>query len=244
MRWTLAIGVLFLLAASNAASATQTQTITPRIDIEDLKKLQQSVDGGHQPWRLDPVMTACSEIAYAEDVRTCWLESRIETLSDTTAIVGFAATRNHYVVYLQRLVRSDGIWTATSIATTPTDEDSGWLHYEPQVVTVRGRLMEITTHGPPNYGENPENDSIEYPVILVLTRPIRVQGDAGSELNTETLTNITQVQLVIPGNVAVDFPPHYEGEVEATGTLFHSHTGHHHTQVLMNVEMLAPATSR
>lgn len=132
-------------------------------------------------------------------------------------------------------------FNAACAVTSRSGEDSGWLHYEPEVVTLRGRLIETMEYGPPNYGENPESDSIEHPIILVLPRPVRVQGDPASELNTETVTGITRIQLVLPGNVGVDFPPHYEGEVEVTGTLFGSHTGHHHTKVLMSVEKLAPA---
>src|ERR1043166_6801310 len=169
MRWTLTIAILVFLAVFNTVHATQTQIVTPRIDIEDLQKLQESVDEGHQPWRLDPVMVACSEIAFPEATRTCWRESRVESPSSTEAVVTFSAESGHYVIYLQSLVRPDGIWTATRIETTPVypiDEESVWLHYEPEVVTLHGRVTETTEYGPPNYGENPETDSIEHPIIL------------------------------------------------------------------------------
>ena len=133
---------------------------------------------------------------------------------------------------------------AACVATSHSDKHSVWLHYEPEVVTLRGRLTETTEYGPPNYGENPETDSIEHPIILVLPRPVRVQGDPSSDLNTETVSGITRIQLVMPGNVGVDFPPNYEGEVEVTGTLFGSHTAHHHTKVLMTVETLAPVNAQ
>jgi hypothetical protein len=244
MRWKLVIAILLFLAASNAAHATQTKIVRPRIDIEDLKKLQQSVDEGHQPWRLDAVAVACSELAFPESAETCYRDSRVESPSETEAIVTFPAASNYYVVYLQRLVRPDGIWTATRIETTakwPSAEDNDWLHYEPEVVTLRGRLTTIMKYGPPNYGENPESDSVEYPIILMLPRPVRVQGDRGSELNSETFTNITQVQLVIDDRVVPGYSRYFERDVVVTGTLFRSHTAHHHTDVLMTVETLAPA---
>jgi uncharacterized protein DUF4431 len=244
MRWTLAIALLLLLAALNAANANQTKIVRPRIDIEDLKKLQESVDEGHQPWRFDPIMVACSEIAFPEATRTCWRESRVESPSSTEAVVTFTAESGYYVVYLQRLVRPDGIWTATRIETTPAypmDEDAPWLHYDPKVITLRGRLTQTTEYGPPNYGENPESDSIEHPIILVLARPVRVQGDSTSELNTETVAGITRVQLVIFDGVAPGYSRYFERDVEVTGTLFGSHTGHHYTKVLITVGTLAPA---
>jgi len=247
MRWTLAIAILLFLAALTTAHADQTKIVTLPIDIERLKELQHSVDEGHQPWRLDPVMVACAEIAFPEATRTCWRDRRVESPSSTEAVVTFTAESGYYVVYLQRLVRPDGIWTATRIEMTPAypiDEESGWLHYEPQVVTLRGRLTETTEYGPPNYGENPESDSIEHPVILVLPRPVRVQGDPTSELNTETVIGITRVQLVLDASVTPAYSNFFERDVEVTGTLFGSHTAHHHTKVLMTVETLAAAAAR
>ena len=119
MRWTLAIAILSLLAVSNTAHSTQTEIVTPRIDIEKLKELQRSVDEGHQPWWLDPMMVACSEMAFPEDTRTCWSESSVEMPSRTQTVVTFHASSGHYIVYLERLVRPDGIWTAMRIETTP-----------------------------------------------------------------------------------------------------------------------------
>jgi Domain of unknown function (DUF4431) len=242
MRRICLIAIIFLLAAFSAAQATQTQIVQPRIDMEDLRKLQKSVDEGHQPWRLDPVGVACSEIGFPEDTRTCWRRSYVESPSDTEAIVTFAAASNYFVVYLRRLVRPDGIWTATRIEKTPTyEEDHVGLHYEPEVVTLLGRLTQTIEYGPPNYGENPESDSVEYPIILVLPRPVRVQGDPTSELNSETFANITQVQLVIDDGIAPGYSKYFERDVEVTGKLFAGHTGHHHTDVLITVETLTPA---
>ena len=89
-----------------------------------------------------------------------------------------------------------------SIPAFAAAQDGGWLHYEPAVATLRGKLTTIVKYGPPNYGEDPERDSVEHPIILILPQPIRVQGDPNSELNSETVTNISHVQLVIYTGVA------------------------------------------
>lgn len=246
MQPTRTIAILLLLLSFNAAHASQNQTLKPRIDMERLKELQRSVDEGHQPWRLDAASVACSEIAFPDDSKTCFRDSRVEYPSDIEAIVTFAATSNEYVVFLQRLVKPRGIWTATRIDIRPTAraEDTGWLHYEPEIVMLRGRLTTIVKYGPPGYGEHPESDNVEHPIILMLPRPVRVQGDPGSQLNSETFTNIIQVQLVIDTSVAPGYSRYFDHDVEVTGTLFRAHTRHHHSDVLMTVQALAPIARR
>ena len=68
-------------------------------------------------------------------------------------------------------------------------------------------------------GEDPERDSVEHPIILILPLPIRVQGDPNSELNSETVTNIGHVQLVIYTGVASGYSRYFGRNVEVTGSL-------------------------
>lgn len=127
-----------------------------------------------------------------------------------------------------------------SISPFAAAQDGGWLHYEPAVVTLRGKLTMIVKYGPPNYGEDPERDSVEHPIILILPLPIRVQGDPNSELNSETVTNIGHVQLVIYTGVAAGYSRYFGRNVEVTGSLMKSFSGHHHTDVLLIVKTLKP----
>src|ERR1044072_7016824 len=41
---------------------------------------------------------------------------------------------------------------AACVATSHSEKHSVWLHYEPEVVTLRGRPTETTEYGPPHYG--------------------------------------------------------------------------------------------
>jgi hypothetical protein len=88
-----------------------------------------------------------------------------------------------------------------------------------------------TFYGPPNYGENPKTDSRETQAILVLAKPICV--DASPSTYEERESKQRKITLVPPLGVNLGS---YGGRfVTVTGTLFHAHTGHHHTQVLMQV---------
>ena len=115
-----------------------------------------------------------------------------------------------------------------------------WLDYWPAVVELEGKLGIKTFFGPPNFGENPETDSKERSWILSLNKPIKVRGitDPDPVLSIPT-ENVQNLQLVLP-------KPYEEWlgkKVVVRGTLFHAHTGHHHTDVLMDVLSISLAAS-
>lgn len=68
--------------------------------------------------------------------------------------------------------------------------------------------------------------------LLRLSTPITVIGDTE---DSPTETNVQEIQLM--GNETISlFDKDVLGKrVQITGELFHSHTGHHHTQVLIMV---------
>jgi hypothetical protein len=113
-----------------------------------------------------------------------------------------------------------------------------WVDYWPVVVELEGKLTIKTFFGPPNFGENPETDSKERSWILSLNKPINVQGKTSTDpgLNT-SVEGVRELQLVLP-------KPHRElisKKVIVKGTLFHAHTGHHQTDVLMDVQSISLA---
>lgn len=109
------------------------------------------------------------------------------------------------------------------------------LHYEPESVRLEGILFYELNYGPPNYGENPETDQKGYYPMLRLPQPVTVCGDPNSELNAETERAIREIQLVFENR---HVPPRENGErpVVVTGTLYHSHTGHHYRPVLIRID--------
>lgn len=108
------------------------------------------------------------------------------------------------------------------------------LHYGGSPVTLKGKVELQTFFGPPNYGENPDSDSRETQAILLLATPICVEVNATDYEEAEQ--NQVEVTLV---------PLHKENlksqegkQIAVQGTLYHEHTGHHHTPVLIEIKRI------
>jgi Domain of unknown function (DUF4431) len=119
---------------------------------------------------------------------------------------------------------------------TPTRRaEENWVENEPGVVELEGKLTIRTFFGPPNFGENPETDSKEQGWILSLSKPIELTGITSLEsglINHDQ--NVREVQLVLPG-------AHKEligKKVAVKGMLFRAHTGHHHTEIVVDVRSI------
>lgn len=112
------------------------------------------------------------------------------------------------------------------------------VHYDPEIVNLSGIIQFKTYPGPPNYTDVKKGDAREESVYLKLNHPIDVavnQGVPQDDLMNIPEKNVRSIQLVINQNPNPNLIK--EGEhVTVTGTLFHGHTGHHHTAVLMEVK--------
>lgn len=94
-------------------SCANKQIIRPKIDISEVLRLQQSVNQGHQSWRLDPVMVAGVYLRSLDAEIEDW-DCRLVGLSGNKAIVT-CDKRKHYVVTMETLLSHEGIWTVTSV---------------------------------------------------------------------------------------------------------------------------------
>jgi hypothetical protein len=122
---------------------------------------------------------------------------------------------------------------AWSLSAQTPSKGEEWLSYEPAIVELRGKLIIASKYGPPGFGEDPKNDEKVKVPILLLSRPVNVRGDPASDLNTESVSGVKEVQLTFQSRI-----PHGQligKEVVAKGVLFHGTTGHHYTAVLMDV---------
>lgn len=109
-------------------------------------------------------------------------------------------------------------------------------YFEPNVSIIEGTLITRLHYGPPNFGEDPDNDEEEYPFILLLDNPINVVAKETDTINS-SISNVSEIQLVLKGNSDVDMAKQYKDKhVKVQGTLFSAFTGHHHTKVLMVVD--------
>ncbi|MBM3193001.1 MAG: DUF4431 domain-containing protein [Chlamydiae bacterium] len=107
------------------------------------------------------------------------------------------------------------------------------VFYEPEEVEVLGLLQEIIYPGPPEYMSIEMGDQPEKTTILTLKEPINVDIKKEDGLN-EPEQGVRQLEVVFPDSVPTD--SQMKEEITLKGTLFHSHTGHHHRRVLIMVK--------
>lgn len=109
------------------------------------------------------------------------------------------------------------------------------LHYEPQVVLLKGTLKSVVRYGPPNFGETPKQDLKITVPILRLDRKMDVCADTTSEVNAEGARDVKEVQLIFLKSSA---KPWYQKRVAVKGTLMFGHTGQHYTKIVMTVRRI------
>lgn len=85
------------------------------IDLKKERELQESVDQGHQPWRLDAVSVAHAAVV-AVDRTVKFEDCNVTCYGNIEADVLCKGTKE-YIVKLRKLIRQtqDGIWTVVSI---------------------------------------------------------------------------------------------------------------------------------
>jgi S1-C subfamily serine protease len=111
------------------------------------------------------------------------------------------------------------------------------FQYNDSSVVLEGQVYTDFFFGRPNYGESPETDDIEHAVVLALDSPISVEGNGPPrEGNFDAISemDVDRVQLVTSRRDALR---RFRGHgLRVSGSLFHAHTGHHHTSVLFSCE--------
>ena len=113
------------------------------------------------------------------------------------------------------------------------------IYYEPETVSLAGKLSLETFPGPPNYDNIKTGDQPETCWILNLDEPVTVipKPEKKDEIN-EPETGVRWLQLVMDYKKVVPKKLGFNinKKVKVTGTLYHALTGHHHTTVLLRVD--------
>lgn len=112
-----------------------------------------------------------------------------------------------------------------------------FLSYEPEIVELDGRLVVQSKYGPPNYGEEPKTDQKAKVPVLLLRDRVAVLGDRGEGYNSQTVYGVRQIQLAFAYG-ETSHKALIGRQVVVTGTLFHAHTGHHYTDVVLKVRSI------
>lgn len=120
--------------------------------------------------------------------------------------------------------------------TTPNQKE---YFYEPTISVISGTLKIESFYGPPGYGENPQTDSREDSYILNLENSINVISKTKEveegDFNISKY-NISKIQLT--SSSGVKFTNYKNKNVRLTGSFFGASTGHHHTDVLLNINKI------
>lgn len=117
-------------------------------------------------------------------------------------------------------------------------QQNSCLPYGPRTVTLSGKAVTRMFPGPEGSGNIASGNAAENALLLQLDAPICVAATSvdGSAVEERGLR---EIQLV-PQN---SFEAAYSlsgMRVTATGPLFHAQTGHHHTKVLMTLQLIRP----
>jgi hypothetical protein len=127
-------------------------------------------------------------------------------------------------------------------AQVPAEKASGCLAYEPVNVELTGTILRKTFPGPPNYESVARGDTPEVHWLLELSSPICMTADAADPDIYPARRDIREIQLAFPDAKTYAREKNLVGKsVVAKGTLFGSHTGHHHTAVVLTVSSLSKA---
>lgn len=98
------------------AKGITNERIKLNIDLDSERKLQTAVDKGHQPWRLEPVDVALAALKANSAADVKYDNCSIIAVTAIDAIVECKTVSQHFAVYLKRLIRKKGIWSAMEIA--------------------------------------------------------------------------------------------------------------------------------
>lgn len=131
--------------------------------------------------------------------------------------------------------------TAHTPKTQTSDLEEKCLNYEPERVQLEGQLYKKSFPGPPNYTDVRKGDEEEVYWLLKTTIPFCVNEN--EKIWGEKLTNQSDVQLVIGSETGFYKTKHslLNKNVFVTGTLIPQITGHHKTEVLIDVQSLDEA---
>ena len=160
------------------------------------------------------------------------MAKRISCLG-AVAVVGFFGGKPPYQQSAPFQPRVAAAQSIVSIISNPC------LRYEPQTVTLGGRLSVEVKSGPPNYGETPASDERIRVAILHLDQPVSVCGDSADIDNSESVSDVREIQLNL-ANARNSYKQLVGKRVEVTGSLYHSFAGEHFTDVLITVAAIRP----
>ncbi len=105
---------LYPLGCGKKSEAKTSQTLKLHIDYDNESKLQLTVENGYQLWRLNPIDVAHGALTDSREMAD-YNACKIAQMDEKHALVTTAYKEIKYNVHLARVVKPNGIWTATAI---------------------------------------------------------------------------------------------------------------------------------
>jgi hypothetical protein len=122
----------------------------------------------------------------------------------------------------------------------PSASGQKCLEYGP-TVSLTGTLRSEVFPGPPNYESIKRGDRKERAIILTLATRACTTGNDPQGFDVPE-SGIREMQLVVTKDTHWKTVRRLMGKrAIVTGTLFHAHTGHHRTKVLIDVASIRAA---
>ncbi len=106
-------------------------------------------------------------------------------------------------------------------------------HYEPESVTIVGKVVEKQFAGPPGYGENASDKKVRVPVVI-LAEPVSVLPSADTE--DDDPDNQPEQEVRSMQVFSYQRPVTVRGCAKLEGTLMHQVSADHYTKVLLIVK--------
>jgi uncharacterized protein DUF4431 len=125
----------------------------------------------------------------------------------------------------------------TAVAHPNAAQAQHWFHYEPEIVELDGRLTIRSKFGPPNFGQQPKTDQKVRVPVLVLRSPISVLANDTDDYNSQPVHDAKKIQLAFITK-QIPYKDLIGKNVVVSGALFHAHTGHHYTEVVLSVRSI------
>lgn len=110
------------------------------------------------------------------------------------------------------------------------------LGYDPQVVTLEGKLTRETYPGPPNFESVAKGDAAETGYYLALLKPACVRAKPDEELSN--YDQVKKVQLILSKKQYAQLQPNQGKAIKLTGMLRDGNTGHYHAPVGLEVKTI------
>jgi len=112
-------------------------------------------------------------------------------------------------------------------------ESASCLKYEPEVVTISGKLVRETFPGRPNYESIADGDEPETGFYLLPETPICTVAE--NAINQTAFNDVKKIQLVLNEKQYDELRPKLGTTIRLRGQLFSAFTRHHHANVLLQI---------